>query len=284
MSATDKAAAQAPARRRSLRQPFMTGLVAVLDVGLIQAILSDGMAVEFAVAAHSGVVLTLAALSVLLLGRAALSDLTRLLLLLLAGPIGGPAMLAGMIVARLLPEPKRDATRRDPVAEQTLSERLLDDIRQDRRRRQRQGGGPVPMTWTVAFGTDAQRHALLGVIARRFTPEMRPALDMALASPEAALRVQSASVYAKLRDDFARRAAELTARHERPGAGSPSAALLAETRAVARSGFLEEGRRVRLEALLAELDYTRPATEARHVPGRADRARHGTETSGDRRT
>jgi len=238
------------------RRTFLAVLLAVVDLGLIQAVFQDGMPVERAIAAHSIVVLALGMMCVLLVPREAFAHALRLLLLLLSGPLGGPTMLAGLIAAQLLGtlKPARVA-RRVHADDRPQSERLLDDIRQNRRR---QPGtmATVPMTWTMAYGTDRQRYALLGVIARRYTPEMRPALDMALKSPDPALRVQSASVYAKLRNRFAGRAAALIDKHTwlwmHDASPAETARVIVEIRKVVRSEFLEDGLRARLEEILVE--------------------------------
>lgn len=242
----------------SWRQSFVVILLAVLDLGLIEAVFRDGMAVERAIVAHSAVVLALALLSALLVPREALSQLSRLLLLLLSGPLGGPTMLAGLVASRFLTALKpAGREQREGRKQRPASERLLDDIRSDRRRRPG-CTGKVSMTWTMTYGTDPQRFALLGVIARTFVPEMRPALDLALRSPDAALRVQSASVFAKLRDQFARRAAEIVARHEAGdfwgAAPAETSKLIAEIRRLVASGFLEDGPRDRLGAIQAALE------------------------------
>ena len=172
-------------RLRALRHALIILLVASLDLALIQAVLSGDLSAERAVALHSLVVLTFGLLSILILRRAALSDLSCLLLLLLFGPAGGVTMLAGLVTAQILPalrsggtDPQRDLSR------QQAASVLLEGIRQNRRRKALQAG-MMPMTWTMAFGSDPERSALLGVIARRFTPGMRPALDMALRLPDA---------------------------------------------------------------------------------------------------
>lgn len=262
----------------SRRQPFLVLLLTVLDLGLIDAVFRDVMPVERAVLAHSAAVLAFAALSALLVPRDALSHLSRLMLLLLSGPLGGPTMLAGLVASRVLPALKPAASARKAARDtRPASERLLDDIRLDRRRRP--GSiGKVPMTWTMTYGTDQQRFALLGVIARRYAPEMRPALDLALRSPDAALRVQSGSVYAKLRDQFARSAAEIVTRHDRGdtwgATPAETARLIAEIRRLVRSDFLEDGPLARLAAIESALETAgTPSDDARTPPtGRVARA------------
>jgi len=71
---------------------------------------------------------------------------------------------------------------------------------------------------TMATGTIEQKQALLGLIARRFTPAFAPALHQALADPVPAVRVQAAAAVAAIEGRFAERTFELQARANRAGA------------------------------------------------------------------
>jgi hypothetical protein len=70
---------------------------------------------------------------------------------------------------------------------------------------------------TISAGTIEQKQALLGLIARRFSPAFAPALHQALADPVPAVRVQAAAAVAAIEGRFAERTFQLQARSRRPG-------------------------------------------------------------------
>lgn len=71
---------------------------------------------------------------------------------------------------------------------------------------------------TMSTGTIEQKQALLGLIARRFSPAFAPALHQALADPVPAVRVQAAAAVAAIEGRFAERTFELQAKTTRAGA------------------------------------------------------------------
>ena len=68
---------------------------------------------------------------------------------------------------------------------------------------------------TMAAGTIEQKQALLGLIARRFSPSFAPALHQALCDPVPAIRVQAAAAAASIENRYAEKTFELTQRTHR---------------------------------------------------------------------
>lgn len=100
----------------------------------------------------------------------------------------------------------------------------------------------------MASGSIAQRQALLGTISQRFHPDYLPILQAALKSPDAAVRVSAAAVFAKLREGNRKRFKRAG------GADTTGDAPLGRARALAscaRAGFLDadEAARARSEAV-----------------------------------
>ena len=118
----------------------------------------------------------------------------------------------------------------------------------------------------MAEGQVGEKQALLGAISQRFHPDFLPSLQKGLKSPEAAVRVSAAAVFAKLREDNHKRlGAVATGQGERDAAGTcpkggAEARVLADC---ARSGLLDaaEASQARVEAL-RRLLLERPRTAA----------------------
>jgi hypothetical protein len=107
----------------------------------------------------------------------------------------------------------------------------------------------------LAEGKVGEKQALLGTISQRFHPDFLPSLQKGLKSPEAAVRVSAAAVFAKLREDNRKRfRAVAMGQGERetaetcPNGGAGMARVLA---GCARSGLLDaaEASQARAEAL-----------------------------------
>ena len=155
------------------------------------------------------------------------------LLCLLLGPIGG-------IVLAIADVGQRRPMHRSPVERQataggTRADRLHAQIVQDRRR---QSNHVAPTTFAQIFrtGTLARQQEAIAAISLSYRSEMLPALRQALDSEIAAIRVQAAAVYAKLRGQFGDRAKAILAAASK---GPVTADLTEEARHVAASGFVD---------------------------------------------
>jgi hypothetical protein len=81
---------------------------------------------------------------------------------------------------------------------------------------------------TMATGTIDQKQALLGLIARRFSPPFAPALHQALHDPVPAIRVQAASAAASIEARYAHRTFELSQKSTKSGGKRDDVLALAE--------------------------------------------------------
>lgn len=96
---------------------------------------------------------------------------------------------------------------------------------------------------TMSAGTIEQKQALLGLIARRFSPPFAPALHQALRDPVLAVRVQAASAVASIEARYAERTFDLTKRAEKSGGKPEDVRALAEHLVeFAESGIAESTR------------------------------------------
>lgn len=96
---------------------------------------------------------------------------------------------------------------------------------------------------TMATGSIEQKQALLGLIARRFSPPFAPALHQALQDPVPAIRVQAASAAASIEARYAEHTYELSQRAARSGGKREDVLALAEHLVeFAESGIAEASR------------------------------------------
>lgn len=96
---------------------------------------------------------------------------------------------------------------------------------------------------TMAAGTIEQKQALLGLIARRFSPPFAPALHQALNDSVPAIRVQAASAVASIEARYAERTFDLSDRAKKSGGKPDDVAALAEHLVeFAESGIAEPSR------------------------------------------
>lgn len=220
---------------------FAVGVVALVDIVLILSWIAGEMSALKAVGYHSlttfGVILTL--ITYRPVGLIRLFGTGALLLLL--GPLGGPATLTSRVLSRVL-GPMRPGSDKGVYAKRAplpLSERIFDDIVQGRRHDPTKREMSSFQEALTGADSDAQ-YAAIAAISRKYSPQMRPALDTALRSPNAALRVQAAAVFAKLRTSYSERATEvLLALQEHPR-GLEAAELAVEAFGVGSSGFVED--------------------------------------------
>lgn len=247
---------------------FALGVVALLDVALVGLWADGGATALQVVALHS----VATGLIVLILAADRRRPAGRLLgtgaLLILLGPMGGPTMATSRVVARWLGSINADFGDEPHEADTELPapERIYRQILQGRRY--------TPTNRCLArfeatlCGDDAEaQYATISTITRNYAPEMRPALALALRSPNAALRVQAAAVFAKLRTSYGDRATEILLELKENPRGSNIAALAAEARTVANSGFVEEELKRHLLAVAKVLESRQTARHMRPSDG-----------------
>lgn len=257
------AAGLAPVAARGLHSGLFVGLACLGDLLLLRAGLLGQLAMTSVMALHVVLALLLGAWDRIARGRLSQATLVRVVLLLLFGPLGGPALMVLTATAR------QRAAKAAPLAALPMQavaagspHDLYEQIRQGRRH-------PHPQQPLSSFhetfltGSLHRQQAAIAAISRSYHPHMRPALAAALASPVPALRVQAAAVHARLRGGFQARAKELLALdgdapvHDR--------ALAGECERVAASGFVDartEARLLDLSARLARPPLPPPAEPA----------------------
>lgn len=191
-------------------------------------------------------------------------DSTHAILALIAGAATGPVGIMGAAVLALGEHRSRAPSRLvtawyERIALSTTvapEERLCEDVNVGRTI---DLGAPLPASYADAMitGPLGDRQAILGHIARHFHPAYLPTLKIALASPEAVLRVQAAAVAAhispKVRRSFAG-AADAAARA--PTDPLTALGLLDDLETLADCGLLDESERQRAEALATRLGDT----------------------------
>ncbi len=258
--------------RPSYDEGFALGMIILVDAALVSVWFSSSMRVVEAVGIHSLAVVG-CGLALWLGGKA---DRGRFLgvgaLLLLLGPLGGPTLLLARVMTGslggLVLEPEVEPADPDDASEALA---LHEQIVQGRRHALAPGR---PGRFATAFaGTDkAAQYRTIAAIARSYSPRMRPALDQALKSPDAALRVQAAAVFAKLRTTYAERGTEVMLALQDNPRSANMADLAREARDVAVSGFVEEdvSRHLLTAASVLESRSARPAHAPVERPVRPD--------------
>lgn len=234
---------------------FAIGVVALVDLMLIVLWWAGETGAPEAVGVHSlataGAVLTLIVYrteqTVRALGTGAL--------LILFGPLGGPTLASARFLARRLGriEALSDAAAETVAADRSACDRIHQQIVQGRRYAPA-SGRPDRFKAVLAGMDSGAQHSAISTITRNYSPKMRPALDMALRSPNAALRVQAAAVFAKLRTSYSDRATEVLLELRENPRGEGIADLAREARGVAHSGFVEDDLKRHLLAVAELLD------------------------------
>lgn len=117
----------------------------------------------------------------------------------------------------------------------------------------RAGGSPVtPFLDVLAFGSMADRQAVVAVIARRFHPTFAPALKAALRDEHNAVRVQAATAIARIEQDFLDETRRLEAAiHDRPDDADAVLALARHHDAQAFAGLFDPMREAQCRAAAA---------------------------------
>lgn len=227
--------------RKRAHEGLAIGVVALVDVVFIASWSLGQMEIIEIVTTHAMVVFAVAMVLLLSQKDGRLQLVTTVLLLLLLGPLGGPAMLVSRVVSGVLDPLDRQLStvETDVVRQRSLAERICEDIRQGRRHNP--GKDHSGNFGRVFKRGDRVAHSeAMAVITRKFTPEMRPALNIALRSRDAALRVQAAAAFAKLRTSYSDRATEVLLALQGNPRGRAAAELANEARSVGESGFIED--------------------------------------------
>lgn len=149
------------------------------------------------------------------------------------GPLAGPVML----LAAAGPARRNIRIAVEPAPEvpvPTGAELICGEIAEGRRPLARSLAMPS-LAEIFTSGKLADQQTALAAIVRQYSPELRAALNLALASDIPAVRAQAAAVFAHLRDTFATRARALAAGET----GLSGAELEAEIGSVVASGFID---------------------------------------------
>lgn len=261
------ATASAGASRTARRAPALHSALLALT-GIAEAI------AFFLVARNSDHVLLLGGayhamflaltVSIIVRARRRREDITFLLLGLLAGIAIGPP---GFLGASLLPWLGASGAPTSPLVTQwydrialstsvPAEERLFDDVAVGRTL---DLDAPAPLSFpaTMTMGPLADRQAILGQIARHFEIAYLPTLKLALASPDAGVRVQAAAVASHVGPAMRRTFRELSERASRaPSDPIEALSLLDQLSLVIRSGLLDASERQLADALARRLGDT----------------------------
>jgi hypothetical protein len=153
------------------------------------------------VVSHAGVSLLLAGLT-----RRQTDKASLFLLLAIATAATGLLGAVGMTIALIA-----DSHRRSPrspsaqaageTAVTAVSKRLHSNILSGRELSDR-SSGLAAIRDVLAFGSFQEKQTALAIMTRRFTPQLAPALQLALRDPDAAVRVQAATAAARIEDLF----------------------------------------------------------------------------------
>lgn len=244
---------------------LFSAALAVADVLLIRAWLLGTMETGAVLTAHIATLVLLGGGLIAVARTHQTQAAGACLLALMLGPPGGIALVF-LGLARTGASPATRAHRAGG-AEGSAAERLQAQIEQGRRRPDRSRG--QDSFADIFAGTDLRRQQeAIAAISRTFSPEMLPALRLALASEVPALRVQAAAVYAKLRGDIGARAKAV--REAASAAGEVSADLAREAEVIAASGFVdaETAADMRAHAARAARDPGAGRPDPRDVPAR----------------
>ncbi len=164
------------------------------------------------------------------------SDLRMVLagLTMVLGPLGGIVLVCLLVRPMRWAGAPSVAAAGEDLPPMSRAEAICAALVDGRRFSPREAAPPSFAGLFVGDDLTAQQRALM-IMARAFDPDLRPALQAALASPLPAVRVQAAAVFAYLRDTYARQARDVLTGHH----GLEGAALLAQIDRLQLSGFLD---------------------------------------------
>lgn len=245
MTSSDLPAERETAPIWSPYEIWILGVISAVDVGIVAFWIVGLMSAAQGLLTHALTVLFLL-LARLLFVKDRPRVAAMALLHTLIGPLGCPTLFVAQKWPGV-PVPLQFSEESSNVTRQRRPDAICNAIRQNRRHH------PVEGTLqnfqrVIRSGSSRDHQAAIAAILRQYSPEMRPALDLALRSPNAALRVQAAAVFAKLRSSFSDRTTDAFLALQEGRRGAAAAELAAEARAVGNSGFVGEDQRRHLLA------------------------------------
>ena len=220
--------------------------VTIAELGLLATAVGGDWPLEELFLLHALVALSLIPLSVLawISGIRAASFYLFVMSVAIAGPLGVIGVAAMCILQRF------HARRSVPFERwhaEFFAEPGRDRIEELDDRLARSGSASFGNGTVASFadvmnaGTIAQKQSVLGLIADHFDPVYASVLRGALNDPEPVIRVQAASVAARLEDDFQKQGAGLRQCLERdPDSQDGRAALARYYRAASRAGLADD--------------------------------------------
>lgn len=214
-NAAEQADSTEPARASGNRKAMLAGLslLFLAEMILLAALMQHQITLALYFDAHGGVL----ALATLTLGAGLVSSsvstrrntsmigVTILFWTLLAGPFGAILGLCWFSPSYSRYQQKDNPRRSLDVSPPEVLRRLL----RDGRLRIGQAHATRPLIDVMQFGTRLERLDTLNVIARRFTPDLCPALLRALEDRDSAVRVLGAKIIAGRHDHYMRQIGEV---------------------------------------------------------------------------
>jgi len=195
---------------------LMAAITGLTESVITWCLLKDELGVRYAIAVHLSVLTAIAVQALLAMKKG--QDL-RLSLLLFGftfslGP--GGAVATGITAALTSmfakdSKPFEEWYRLLFPDQAPSSVDILDEIGVDRSRQQ---SAVMPLIDVLAFGTDAQKQALVTLVTANFKPAFAPILKTALNDSNNAIRVQAATGITKIEEEFTERTLDLAGRSE----------------------------------------------------------------------
>lgn len=238
-------------RQDEAHEPLLTDIVCTLSAFLVSGgmaafVLANRLPLTAYLFAHVGC----AAVAVLVAIRSGNVPRRQALLHALMATVMGPAGSAGCFLCCVLELAFRPHARpfsewfesifpEDEVHDQDAFLELLGSSEDPLRNSMR----ITSFRDTMAAGTIEQKQALLGLIARRFSPPFAPALQQALRDSVPAIRVQAASAVASIEARYTQRTQHLSQRAAKSGGKAEDVMALARhLEEFADSGIAEHAR------------------------------------------
>ena len=177
-----------------------TATLCMVDLWIGAGVLDGGLTLVAGLSVHHAAVAMLGA-ALLARGTERRDDgLAWIVMAVLFGPVSGIVLGVLALAPRLLP---RGSGARPGVTapSETRAELLARRIREGRRRAL---SDTLPPSYAEIFdrGDLSLQERAMSAMSRGYRPQMRPALDAALASDIPAIRVQAAAIHAKLRGHY----------------------------------------------------------------------------------
>lgn len=244
----------------------IAAFIVIADIVLVRAWIYDGLSSFQVIFGHFVTAIIFGLLLFALRKEDRERTLVTVLFALLLGPLGGLMLVIIDLGEAVTALPISNSSKL--AAQPSRAEKLHLQILQGRRRLN-DGSPPDAFIEVFSSGSLKRQQAAIAAISRSYSPEMLPALKIALASDVPMLRVQAAAVFAKLRGTFSSRAKAIRAVASR-GPLAPEHAVEAET--VAASGFVDTDTAVELRALTRVQPQQTPLVPPKSRPELAKRA------------